>query len=187
MDQARIPRDAQNQSLIKMGCPELREYVMSGSDRGINFVVANVCKSGYVMGIADCRLLFQVLGKELVLKGRRVLVTNPVYIAYNLEAKGESEVEEELNTYTDLLLLSFFQSNGRCPYSPKEAYLLTEYLAQRADHGLRTHMFWQVSSEEKAHSEAKTWYPDMWVDWVMEDNLSFWVTTRKPTARGRRR
>lgn len=183
MDEARVPVDAQRQTILDYeGCEPVRAYIQEIGEMeptGVNFILANVFKDSAARLTAhQARAMVWVFAKELILTGRKVKVMSPVNLAEML--CGVKPWEEEFPPdYADhLILTNFFRTGQPSPYTPKELNRLLDYIGERYEYGKTTHTFFELREANNIRNEASEWYPGLWLDWFLEENSLFWMGRR---------
>lgn len=184
MDEARVPYDAQNMTVLDFErCEGVRTYVENVREQepvGINFaLVANGCNNREArLTSMEARTLVWVFVKELILSRRTVKVMNPRNLADQL-MQVRAWDEDFPPDYADhLVLTNFFRAGQDSPYDPKQLSRLIDYMGERYDYGKTTHTFWEFRSQDSFNTEAEEWFPRLWVDFWFLEQQTKWIARR---------
>ena len=180
MDDARIPRDAQNKTVLEFdGCRDVREYVTESGNRpgeGISFIFANDCKNtDSVMTFAEAKMLVQVFAKELILTGQTVQIINPPRLATWLKNVKPWEEEFDPDYSQHLILTNFYRDGQLSPYEPKELNCLLDYIGERVDYRKTVHTFAHLTTDTNWLTRIEAWYPRIWVEYMLDVNMTKWI------------
>lgn len=138
MDESHVAIHAQKMSLPEIGMDDLRAYITAKGFHEKDVMLAT--NFGSKAKARELRLAIHVLAKELLLAKQAVYVTN---LSALIAAVGRASQWDEgvwLDEYSHILVCNFFSKGAESPMSASQRQQVTDYLLERYDSGLHTHV-----------------------------------------------
>jgi hypothetical protein len=167
---ANVSSDAMRTTLAKEGCQELTTFVRESgwitSRKSLWFNA--VYGKAQAPGPVRARLLFSTAAKELVLQDQSVLLLGLMKLSGEVGQAYSNRESCGLDAYQHLFVVGFHTGGVECPLQASDTYSVVEYMQDRANNDLSTHI---LTIRSSAHKPLDVWYGEVFAKWLADSML----------------
>jgi hypothetical protein len=181
MKRAGVPETSLSTTLVGLGLPFLRDYILDNPKKGVVFFfVSDPPRPGTEMdmecNLAAARLAFSTFAKELILARQSTYICDATFAAEKLASRNsDDEQYTRLTESKHLLLRGFCRYGSLAPFTPRESNILEDCVGLRPEENKLTHFFVEAKSVQDTLQNVKQWYSHAFAEWMFADCLQVWI------------